>query len=119
MPRQSTPLDEKHRELARLEAELNDRIKNLQSLIQEAPRRKQEQIERRKRALVERAERMGSRQGLDMPTSLRGGYTYRARTAVGGPALRSEQKAQRLQFLTLLVVLGVLTIFLLAKLGSL
>lgn len=118
MARQSTPLTEKQRELARREAELEARMRHLQHVIEEAPKRKKEQIERRKQMLVERAGRIRGRSDLDMPRSLRG-HTYRAHTTPSGPTLRSEQKFQRLQFQTLLVILAILTIYLLAKLGSL
>ncbi len=117
MPRRSTPLDDKQRELARQEQEIQERMRHLQHIIEEAPKLKQQQIERRKRMLVERAVRLRGGHGFETPSSLRG-HTYRARTTSSGPALRSEQKAQRLQFLTLLVILAALTLYLLAKLGS-
>ena len=118
MPPGRTPLSDRQRELARQQDELERRMAELQELIEEAPRRKQAELERRRRMLVDRASRI-SGASPDVPASLRS-HTFRART-VGGPAprMRAEQKAQRLRFIVLLVVLALIALLLLSKLDSL
>lgn len=111
--RPNSPISQVQRELAEKEARLKREMETLQRQIAEAPARKQEQLKMQHHALIQRYEQ---RRGSDFFSSIPDKrHTLNSHTAAAPRGRRKgEKKAALLQFLALLVLLGI-AIFLLLR----
>lgn len=110
-----SPIHDRQSELEKTEEELRRRMERLQKLIDEAPRLEAERRQRQREMLIEQSR---TERRIEAPASLHA-RSLHAHTQTRNPRrLKSEQKAQRIRFITLFIVLSILTILLLTKLSQ-
>ena len=109
-----TPLDQKQEELALRETALRDEVEKLQRMIEEAPRRAEENKRRLQEALLTRASEGGDRLNVSFGPSDKWGDAGHN----DGPhvALRKERREGRIVFLFLALLLAAAVIWLVSHL---
>ncbi len=114
-PKSTPPLRRRQEELAQREAELREKLEELERSIAAAPQVAEETARRQREELRMRAKTGGSR--LDVSIALQdkrfgddGGSTHRRRP------LRKERREGRIAFLLLLAALGAAVIWLMSRL---
>jgi septal ring factor EnvC (AmiA/AmiB activator) len=113
--RSTTPIDQKHQQLAKQESELRNQVQKLERMIADAPQVAEETARRQREELLTRASE--GRNRLDVSVALQdkrygddnGGTRRRV-------SLRKERQEGRIMFLVLVVALAVTLIWLLSHL---
>lgn len=109
--RSETPLGHKQQELSRHESELREKVRKLEQLIDDAPRKAQETSRRQREDLLSRATEGGSR--LNVSATLHdtrwgdGEYARRPQKS-----LRKQQREGRIVFILLVIALSAAVIWL-------
>lgn len=102
-PRQS-PLDGRRRDLAARERQLRDRMTNLQRMLEDAPKKRQEVVRREREEFMRRAVSWDRRESGPMAVDHRFPVEL---GRVGGRARRIEKRRAKLHFAALCVLLAV------------
>ncbi len=111
-PKEATPLDNRQRALADEQAKLRSKVDQLERLIADAPRMAEEEEKRRREILITRASQ-GARRSDSSAALVDKRFDLHAQ---GAPRqkrrnLRSRQRAERLQFIVLCIVLAAIVLF--------
>ena len=116
-PKPASTLDQTKDELARQEAELRNKMEELQRMIADAPRVAEELTRQQREELIVRAGEERSR--LDVSLSLHD-KRYGDDGRTGGPrrAMRKERRDGRIVFLLLVIALMAAVIWLIAHFSS-
>ena len=114
-PKPETPLNQKQEELALEESKLRERMRELERMIEEAPRVAEETSRRQREEILQRASEGGRR--LDVSIALQdkryGDEIFRGRRR---GSMRKERREGRLLFLVLVIALAVAIIWLVTHL---